>query len=565
MIFPRTTGTCALLSVGLLSPTFARQDLGRSPVHRARPSGVERPTRVDEREPVADAEQAARPASFPAEFRTIDGFGNNLQRPELGAAEAVMMRMLAPDYADGEHAPSGARRPGPREVSNAMASQVGSIPNERGASDYLWMWGQFLDHDVVETPLADPPEPFDVVVPAGDAWFDPAGTGAVIIPLSRSAYEVVAGARQQVNVITAFIDGSNVYGSDEHRMLELRTLDGTGRLKTSAGGLLPFNSNGLPNAPSTAPSFFLAGDIRANEQVALTAMHTLFVREHNHWATRLGVRGTFAGDELFELARAIVAAELQAISYREFLPVLLGPRALPPYRGYRPQVNPSIANEFAAAAYRVGHTMLSPQLLRLDADGTPHVAGHLPLAQAFFDPTQVTSIGIEPYLRGLAAQRAQRVDPYVIDDVRNLLFGSPGAGGFDLASLNIQRGRDHGLPSYNDLRAALGGGRAGSFAEVTSDSEIRSRLASVYASIDDVDPWVGLLCEEHAPGAAVGPTLRAILSDQFARLRDGDRFWYRAYLPAAMADWVDRQTLARIIRRNTGIDSELPDDVFHAQ
>ena len=386
------------------------------------------------------------------------------------------------------------------------------------------------------------------------------------IPLDRSAHEVVDGIRQQINLITAFIDGSNVYGSDAARANELRALDGTGRLKTSSGELLPYNTNGFANAPSTEPTFFLAGDIRANEQVALIAMHTLFVREHNYWAdlVRTAVPA-LSGDWVYEIARALVVAEMQAITYREFLPVLLGSSALDPYAGYEKDIDPGIANVFAAAGYRVGHTMLSSQLLRIEADGTPHGSGPLPLARAFFNPQEFVATGMEPILRGLAQQRAQAVDNLVIDDVRNFLFGPPGSGGFDLASLNVQRGRDHGLPSYNDLRQHVGRSRVQQFADINSDATVHSRLASVYAGVDDIDAWIGLLAEPPASSGMVGRTLRAILSDQFRRLRDGDRFWYEAYLPPHLIELVESQRLSVIIRRNTAVGTELPDDVFRVR
>lgn len=450
-------------------------------------------------------------------------------------------------------------------ISNQICAQTESIPNTQAVSDYLWMWGQFIDHDLTETPVAEPSEALDIVVPLGDVWFDPFGTGLESIPLDRSSYDVVKGVRQQVNLITAYIDASNVYGAEESRAHELRTLDGTGQMKTSARNMLPFNVNGFPNAMSTDASFFLAGDVRANEHVALTAMHTLFVREHNYWAQQLSSLGLLDGESVYQLARAVVAAELQAITYREFLPVLSGQDAIPPYQGYKSKVDASIANEFATAGYRVGHTMLSSQLLRTQADGSTHPSGDISLTAAFFNPEELSSIGLAPYLRGMSRQTAQNVDPYVIDEVRNFLFGPPGSGGFDLASLNIQRGRDHGLPSYNDLRDALGHSRAKSFQEVSSDQEVQARLASTYTKVDDIDAWVGLLSEDHAPGAQVGHTLRTLLSDQFRRLRDGDRFWYQSYMPATVSKFIDRQTLATIIRRNTDIGQELQTDVFHTR
>jgi hypothetical protein len=509
------------------------------------------------------SESHTGPARFPFEFRTIDGSGNNLAHPDWGRAGVPLLRLTAVDYEDGTGSPGGQDRASAREISNLCVAQPGPIPNAAAASDFLWQWGQFLDHDLDLVPIADPAEPFDVDVPLGDPFFDPDATGAATIALDRSHYEVVAGVRQQVNAITAFIDASNVYGSDPARALALRALDGTGRLETGPGGRLPFNLDGLPNAPNADPSFFVAGDVRANEQVALTAMHTLFVREHNLWADLFRFLDPgLDDDEIYELARAMVAAEMQAITYREFLPVLLGPNALSPYGGYQPGVDAGVSNVFATAAYRVGHTMLSSTLLRLRANGQPIPAGHLSLADAFFRPDNFVASGLAPLLRGLARQPAQEIDPHIVDEVRNFLFGPPGAGGFDLASLNIQRGRDHGLPGYNQVRADFGLAAAATFADINPDPVIQANLAAAYASPDDIDIWVGGLSEPHRPGAVVGETFFAILRNQFERARDGDRFWYRSYLPPVFVFLVEESTLARIIRRNTVIRGELQANVF---
>ena len=255
---------------------------------------------------------------------------------------------------------------------------------------------------------------------------------------------------------------------------------------------------------------------------------------------------------------------MQVITYREFLPILLGRRGLSRYRGYRGDVDARIMNSFATAAYRLGHSLLSPLILRLDANGQPIAAGHLPLRQAFFAPDELTrGGGIEPLLRGLAAQTCQELDNMIVDDVRNFLFGQPGAGGFDLASLNIQRGRDHGVRSYNDMREALGLGRADSFGDISTDLDVQRRLADAYATVDDVDLWVGGLAEDHLRDAMVGPTFHRILKQQFEVLRDGDRFWFERYFQGRELAEIRRTRLVDIIRRNTRIGHEIDDDVFH--
>ena len=515
-----------------------------------------------------------RPDRRPVETepRSIDGSGNNTVEPLMGAAETVLVRVAPSDYADGLSELAGADRASARAVSNALCAQSESLPNAASASDYLWQWGQFLDHDIDLTDGADPTEVADIAVPAGDPFFDPFGTGTQTIAMNRSAYDAATGTsgpREQVNSITSWIDASNVYGSDEVRAAALRTNDGTGRLRTSDGDLLPFNTDGLPNAGGTSETLFLAGDVRANEQVGLLAMHTLFVREHNRIVDRLRrtrAGRNMSGDELYEAARRTVGAEMQAITYNEFLPLLLGRDALTRYRGYDPSVEAGIRNEFSTASYRFGHSLLNTTLLRLDRDGIEVAEGHLALRDAFFAPQRLTDEGgIDPVLRGLAAQASQTVDTQLVDDVRNFLFGPPGSGGFDLASLNIQRGRDHGLAGYNDLREAYGLAPAVTFSEISTDPDVVAALASVYATPDDVDAWIGGLAEDHVTGALVGETLRTVLASQFEALRDGDRFWYQRTLGRRDVRRAERMTLARIVRANTGIGREIGRDVFIAR
>lgn len=500
------------------------------------------------------------------ESRTLNGSGNNIAHPDWGAAEVSTIRIFKNAYADGSSEPAGPERPSARAISNAVVAQTDSLPNSKGATDFLWQWGQFLDHDIIETPTIDPAEAFDIPVPIGDPHFDPASTGTVQIPLNRSLYEEHAGVREQINAISAYIDGSQVYGSTDARAFALRRLDGSGKLKVTEsnhGDLLPYNEGGFDNAPSPTPNFFLAGDVRANEQVGLTALHTLFVREHNYWAeSYAGLNPQAMDEEIYQFARMIVGAEIQAITYREFLPVLLGRDALPPYRGYRDDVRADISNSFGAAAFRIGHSMLSSELLRVDRNGDEIEAGHLSLATSFFDPGLIEDEGIEVVLRGLASQQCQELDAHLIDEVRNFLFGPPGAGGFDLASLNIQRGRDHGIPGFNEVRRGLGLRPLRFMSDLTDNPDDVKSLQSVYDDPDQLDLWVGALCENDLPGSMVGETYQRILVDQFVRLRDGDRFYYESALAPEIVDMVNEQTLSRIIKRNTDIGSELQEDVF---
>jgi peroxidase len=515
-----------------------------------------------------DPAAAGGPSAPAMEYRTLDGSNNNLDNPAWGSVDVALLRLGGLGYADGFQAPAGPNRPSARLISNLLAAQERSILNRAGACDIFWQWGQFLDHDIDLTPEGLPSEPFYISVPKGDPFFDPNSAGDQFIVLNRSVYEggdSPANPRQQLNTITAFIDASNVYGADATRGAALRTFKG-GKLKTSTGNLLPLNTQGLPNAGGPDPTYFLAGDVRANEQIALTSLHTLFMREHNRLCDEIAWHYHFklSDEEIYQIVRKIMGAMEQVITYREFLPILLGQHALPPYRGYDPQVNPGIATEFSTAAFRFGHSMLSPGLLRVQNPGRRFSS--VPLKDAFFNPPLIYQDGgIASLLLGLATQQAQALDNKLVDGVRNFLFGLPGAGGFDLASLNIQRGRDHGLADYNSVRRAYGLRTRSSFSQVTSNSKVQDLLAQAYTSVDDMDLWVAGLAEDHVPGALVGETFYTIIVDQFTRLRDGDRFWYQndpffRFNPDLKYE-VENTRLSEIVSRNTCV-GPMRDNVF---
>lgn len=499
-------------------------------------------------------------------FRTIDGSSNS--STGAGRVGAVFLRSLPVAYGDQVSSPAGASRISARAVSNICVDQNGDIPDPGGRSDFVWSWGQFIDHDITLTRAEG--ESFPIAVPPGDPDMDPLNSGTQTLPFTRSTAAASTGTgvdnpREHNNGITAFLDGSMIYGSDPDRANGLREFTG-GRLSTSAGNLPPFNTAGFENENALGAdpaTLFLCGDKRANEHLALTSLHTVFLREHNYWADQLSQQNpNLTDEELYQRARKIVGAEIQVITYQEFLPAILGPDALPAYTGYNPNVDPGIDTLFATAGFRIGHTMVSSSFLRLQANGQPIPQGHLAIRDGFFQPNLLlTDGGVAPILRGLAADSMQSIDPFVVDDLRNFLFGPPGAGGLDLPAMNIQRGRDHGLPDYNTIRTFYGQPAVNQFSEITSDITRRQNLANAYASVNEIDAWVGLMSEDHVAGSITGPTLRVILIDQFKRLRDGDRFFYLndpALFP--LIGTLEATTLSQIIERNS--DAQVQDDVF---
>jgi hypothetical protein len=510
-----------------------------------------------------------------AEDRTYNGTGNNLLHSDWGAAGTNLSRMAPAAYGDGFASPRGSTGvplPGARLISNTVVKQTTMSPNTHKMTDWVFQWGQFVDHDLDLTLLAEPVESFDIPIPAGDPIFDVMNTGTKFMTLNRSKYDVTTGTgpgmpREQINEITSYLDTSMVYGSDVTRATTLRTLSG-GRLKTSAGNLMPLNTFGLPNGtggPADPTQFYLAGDVRSNEQVGLTAVHTLFVREHNRLADEIAAANPgWIDEQIYQRARKIVGAQVQVITYKEFLPALLGGFAPSIDSTYDPNLNAGVLTEFSTALFRVGHTMLSPQLMRMQNDGTPALGGHMPLRDSFFKPQNLAAAGeLDCFLKGLAMDQQQEVDMHVVDDVRDFLFGEPIPGGFDLAALNIQRGRDHGLPDYNALRVAFGLPAVTTFSQITTDPEVRAGLQSLYGDVNRIDAWVGALSEDHLPGASVGPLIANGLMEQFRRARDGDRFWYMRDADFSADDLalLNSTTLSDIILRNTSI-TNLQDNVF---
>lgn len=516
-----------------------------------------------------------RPMVESREVRTYDGSNNNLTNTLWGASFTQLVRWGEADYEDLISTLAGVSRPSARLVSNAIAAQATgeSISNTFSTTDFLWQWGQFIDHDIGITDGAE--EAADIVVPSGDIHFDPTSTGTQVILFSRAFFDHDTGSsaadpRQQENEITSWIDGSMIYGSDTERVATLRVGSDSPLMATSANNLLPFNTASLTNANAFGmddDALFVAGDVRVNEQVGLASMHTLWVREHNRLARIL--EDDFPGstpDEIFEATRRLVIGEIQQITYEEYLPALIGDDALPNYTGYDSTENPGLHNEFSVAAYRHGHSLVNETLLRLSANGEEISDGHLPLRDAFFTAPNLltTETSIDPVLRGLASQLSQKLDTKANNDLRNFLFGQPGQGGLDLISLNIQRGRDHGAPSYNDMREVFDLARKISFADVTSDTDLQAKLAEIYQNVDEIDLWVGGLAEDAlaAQDSQLGELFRQMHIRQFTAFRDGDRFWYQNDLTPAELARIDGVTLADVIRRNTSIGNELQDNVF---
>jgi hypothetical protein len=590
----------------------------------------------------------ALPAAAQA-ARSLDGHANNLRHPAWGRAGTQYLRVAAPRYADGISAMAGG--PAPRRVSNRVFNDLGqNLFSERGLSQWVWAWGQFIDHDIGladETPGESATLAFDRRDPL-EGFADDAGG----IDFNRTPAAPGTGVttpREQINTVSSYIDASQVYGENGRRLAWLRQ----GADLLLPHGYLP-RADDRPNPPATdlfgaqpaAPGrAVVAGDVRANENMALTAIQTLFAREHNRIVGRLRRFRGLTAERRFQIARRVVGAELQFITYQEFLPAL-GVR-LPRYRGYRPDVDASLGDEFATVGYRL-HSMVHgefeptvpaarytpAQLAGFRAQGVrverggAHVTLVIPVVTAFGNPDLLQAVGLGPMLRSLAAEPQYRNDEQIDNSLRSALFEVPKPGVTDpdacgtpvieprcytevsdLGAIDVERGRDHGMPTYNALRRAYGLAPQRSFTAVTGErtdrfprglgiddprsldfvalrdrrgrpvargadgavvgvrrTTLAARLKALYGSVDRLDAFVGMVAEPHVRGSELGPLQLAMFERQFAALRDGDRFFYagdrrlRAIRRRYGLDF--RHSLAQVIRANTG--AAMPRDVFVA-
>ena len=331
---------------------------------------------------------------------------------------------------------------------------------------------------------------------------------------------------------------------------------------------------GVVGCPVLSPPCFLMGDFRGNQHTALIAMHTIWVREHNRIARFLQQNNpNYSGDEIFLITREIVASEIQKITYEDYLPIILGDSfssLIPKNTSYDDTIDPSIPNAFATAAYRFGHSQIQPFFERLNEAYTSIPAGPLSLVDAFFNISHYrNSGGADPILRGLLSKAARQVDEYLSSVLTNHLFANDASSpGLDLAALNIQRGRDHGLATYLAWKQWAK-------AECNIESDFHSEFTEVlflqtYGSLNDVDLFVGGLAERPLPGGLVGATFACIFSKTFISLRDGDRFFYEnsnpqtAIFSKEQRDEIKKSSLSRVICDNSDGITEIQPNAFLA-
>ncbi|XP_034665646.1 chorion peroxidase [Drosophila subobscura] len=552
---------------------------------------------------------------FNARYRRSTGVCNSKEHPRtFGASMVPYRRMVAPDYSDGIAAPRtshAGRLPPARLVS--LKIHRSSYETDSNFTVMLAVFGQFMDHDITATSLTTSEEGesinccvaatreqhpgcFPVKILPDDPYYKRYNVTCMNFVRSAPAPMGRFGPRMQLNQATAFIDASVVYGNLEQRQNQLRSfINGTLRMFLTDDGreLLPISANpadGCNRVQMTrlGKYCFESGDDRANENLLLTSMHLLWARHHNNLARSLHEVNPHWDDErIYQESRKIVGAQMAHITYNEFLPVLLG-RNLTRAKGllpsshnleepdsYDPQVDPSIANCFAAAAFRFAHTLL-PGLFNVSRDNSTPEA--MELHKMLFNPFSLwNEHGIDHALYTAANTPVMRVDRFFSLEVTQKLFeGNPDDPvplcGLDLVSLNIQRGRDHGIPAYPVFRRHCRLPPVDTWEQMAQavDNSTLASIKQIYESPQDVDVYTGAVSEPPLEGAIFGPLLSCMVSDQFLRLKLGDSHWYerkigpQRFSKGQLAE-IYKTSLAAIICRNSDNITRVRERVMERQ
>ena len=331
----------------------------------------------------------------------------------------------------------------------------------------------------------------------------------------------------------------------------------------------------------------MAGDSRANENTALASMHTVWVRLHNYYAGEIDKRGennptrfqTIAPNQpdrntiIYEEARKIVIAILQHIFYNEWLPKIID---LPAYSGYDANVNASVRHALATAAFRFGHTLVRNNFERLDNQYNPTADGPLSIRASFFNNLPIVETGIEPIMYGLMGNNsdAEDFDNTFSESIGRRLFLRPEDVGFqNLAALNIQRGRDHGLQNYTEYRDLCGiplASQSGSnpftkFSNTITNPKILEDLQSAYGNLDNhIDLFPAAIAESNDGDKLLGRTFGCILSRNFDEIRKGDRFYFendKVFSLNQQAE-IKRMNMARVLCLTLTDPDKMLENVF---
>jgi hypothetical protein len=494
---------------------------------------------------------------------------------------------------------AGLLDPSPREVSRRLLARNGDLKTAGGFNLLGAAWLQFQVHDWISHGKGDPARPILIPLAEDDDWPAEARSAGGEMELTRTREVPRAtegGPPVHANVESHWWDASQVYGTTPERALAVRDPAGGGRLLLADGGLPADPEHGVE----------LAG-VNGNWWVGLSLVHTLFAREHNAICAMLADRHHDWDDRrLFEVARRVNAALIAKIHTVEWTLAILphptvraalranwyglfGPRGSRLFRRTRSdtlagipgsrrddhgvpfslteefvgvyRMHPLIPDEFRIVGHRDGAERPEPEsMLAFTGTSTRDALDRLGRE------TLMASFGV-----GRAGALALRNYP---DTLRDLPRGPTevAAGDerrIDLATIDIARDRERGLPRYNDFRRMLRLPPLGFGAISSGDAEIEATLRDLYDDDPDrVDLMVGLYGEEPPAGFGFSETAFRIFVLMASRRLKADPLFTDDWGPELYTEeglrWIEEATMSSVIARNMPALAPLMADVENA-
>ncbi|KAJ8915169.1 hypothetical protein NQ315_000421 [Exocentrus adspersus] len=428
----------------------------------------------------------------PMKFRRPSGECNNVRHAKWGNRGASFLRLLPPSYADGKSSPKRSvsvahALPNPLDVASTLQNNPGK-PHD-SVTALLGAWSELLLHDLASTGNLKSRDCCSENAKSNDECYGMLGNGqcveymrtlpAVDMDVCSFSY------RNQMNLATSYLDASAVYGNTDQQVERLRTYDA-----------------GLVN-------------VSACSSCQTNALYSAILREHNRVAINLAQLNKHWDDEqLFLESKRIVTAEIQHITFNEYLPIVLGEEAIlhselelkthGRFSKYSSAKRAGVYNEVAMTALPALLSMLPNSLMNETVETFAEMIDVL-----------ITTPAQSPSLHMMAPLRPE----------------------WDTAALFIHMGRDHGIPSYPQYVqycANTTSPQRPTFDDLRSmgiKDEFIKALKYMYATPEDIDLLVGGLLEIPVPGTVVGPTFNCLLREQFQLLKETDRFWYENDLP----------------------------------
>ncbi|XP_063615885.1 chorion peroxidase-like [Penaeus indicus] len=461
-------------------------------------------------------------------YRSSDGTCNNLHKSTWGAAYKPYRRLAGYEYGDGISIPRKASDASELPNAHLVSRTVDRLPSSPSSSSYLHkLFGLFVTLDLAATPLVAAAEDetisccqksrddvtanvnskcASVSISAKDTFFSEFDQQCMEVVRSAPAQKCESGPRDQMNVATAYLDASTVYGSDQHTINSRRTFN-KGHLHVTV-------------TDESVDSQYL---ISQNIEALVKVIYHMVTRYHNNIADRLKETNVDWDDEtLFQESRRIVVAQLQQVVYNEYLPKLLGPQAMTEYQ-LTPLTGTQRREDYSASKTIATSSEFETASLHLSQSQSPYL---IELEGKEIDIEKFLEFASVDVLRGLSRNDAGRLA------FTKEITASHEPLGIDLLALNIQRGREHGLAGYMAVQAACKINDINTFADLTNimDQKVIDRLKSVYNDVRDIDLLIGGAFERPVPDGELGPTLTCVLAEQFSRIRQADRYWYETHV-----------------------------------